>query len=43
VGESFLKIGIGIVTKPEEQKYSIVTPYKIINPAPGRSKKNQVK
>ena len=39
VGESFLKIGIGIVTKPEEQKYSIVTPYKIINPGTWKVKK----
>lgn len=31
VGENFLKIGIGIVTKPEEPKYSIVTPYQIVN------------
>jgi len=30
-GDPFLKIGIGIVTKPEEPKYSIVTPYKLIN------------
>ena len=30
-GDSFLKIGIGIVTKPDEPKYSIVTPYKLIN------------
>lgn len=31
VGESFLKIGIGVVTKPEEPKYSIATPYHLIN------------
>lgn len=31
VGEGFLKIGIGVVSKPDEPKYSIVTPYKIIN------------
>lgn len=30
-GETFLKIGIGMVAKPEELKYSIVTPYKLIN------------
>jgi hypothetical protein len=31
VGESFLKIGIGMVAKPQEQKYFFVTPYKLIN------------
>ena len=31
VGESFVKIGIGVLVKPEEPRYSIVTPYKIIN------------
>lgn len=31
VGENFLKIGIGIVSKPEEPRYSIVTPYPIVN------------
>ncbi len=32
VGDNFLKVGIGIVTKPEESKYSIVTPYELVNP-----------
>lgn len=43
-GDSFLKIGIGIVTKPEEPKYSIVTPYKLVNPGVWKvkEKKNQV-
>ncbi|MEJ7679679.1 MAG: hypothetical protein WKG06_17830 [Segetibacter sp.] len=31
VGDNFLKVGIGIVTKPEEPKYSIATPYQIVN------------
>jgi len=30
-GESFLKIGIGMVTKPEESKYFYATPYPVIN------------
>ncbi|MEO6453142.1 MAG: hypothetical protein ABIN97_03675 [Ginsengibacter sp.] len=38
-GDSFLKIGIGIVTKPEEPKYSIVTPYQLINPGTWKVKK----
>jgi hypothetical protein len=38
-GDSFLKIGIGIVIKPEEPKYSIVTPYQIINPGIWKIKK----
>ena len=32
VGEHFLVIGIGMVTKPEEPKYAISTPYKLVNP-----------
>jgi hypothetical protein len=38
-GGSFLKIGIGIVIKPEESKYSIVTPYQLINPGTWKVKK----
>ena len=30
-GESFLKIGIGMLTRPDTSRYSIVPPYKIIN------------
>ena len=39
VGETFLKIGIGMVAKPEEQKYFFVTPYKLINTGSWRVKK----
>lgn len=31
-GESFLKIGIGILVRPDTSKYSIVPPYEILNP-----------
>jgi len=31
VGDNFLIVGIGMVTKPEEPKYSFVTPYQIVN------------
>lgn len=31
VGDAFLVIGVGMVTKPEESKYSIVTEYKPVN------------
>lgn len=31
-GGSFLKIGIGIMERPDTAKYSIVPPYKILNP-----------
>lgn len=30
-GDKFLVIGIGMVTKPEEAKYAISTPYKLVN------------
>ena len=39
VGENFLKIGIGMVAKPEEQKYFFVTPYKLINSGSWKVKK----
>ncbi|MEP6596789.1 MAG: hypothetical protein ABJA71_12630 [Ginsengibacter sp.] len=38
-GDSFLKIGIGIVTKPDETRYSIATPYQLINPGIWKVKK----
>lgn len=31
VGENFLKIGVGMLIKPEESKYFFATPYKIAN------------
>lgn len=31
-GETYLKIGIGILVRPDTSKYSIVPPYEIINP-----------
>lgn len=40
-GDNFLKIGIGLVTKPEESKYSIVTPYQIKNGGEWRTKKKK--
>lgn len=39
VGESFLKIGIGMVTKPEEQKYTFVHPYQLVNAGSWKIKK----
>lgn len=39
VGEGFLKIGIGIVIKPQEPKYSIATPYQIVNAGMWKVKK----
>lgn len=38
-GESFLKIGIGMVVKPEEPAYFFVTPYKLVNPGAWQTKK----
>jgi len=38
-GDAFLKIGIGIVIKPDEPKYSIVTPYQLVNPGVWEVKK----
>lgn len=39
VGDNFLEVGIGMVTKPEEPKYSFVTPYKIANGGTWKVKK----
>jgi hypothetical protein len=33
VGGTFLKIGVGELEKPEEQKYSFATKYKVVKPA----------
>ena len=38
-GDPFLKIGIGIVTKPEDSKYFFATPYPLINPGVWKVKK----
>ena len=38
-GETFLKIGIGMVSKPEEQKYTFANPYPIVNPGIWKVKK----
>lgn len=40
-GESFLKLGIGMVSKPEEQKYLFTNPYPIVNPGLWRVKKKK--
>jgi hypothetical protein len=32
VGESFVKIGVGELLKPKEEKYSFFTNYKVVNP-----------
>ena len=40
-GDAFLKIGIGMVAKPQEPKYSIVTPYKILNGGNWKVKKDK--
>ncbi|MEO6328063.1 MAG: hypothetical protein ABIO55_03990 [Ginsengibacter sp.] len=39
VGEPFLKIGIGMVTKPQEPKYFIATPYQLVNGGTWKIKK----
>jgi hypothetical protein len=39
-GESFLKIGIGMIVKPEEPKYFFANPYQIVNPGVWKIKKN---
>lgn len=38
-GGSFLMIGIGMVTKPQEAKYAFVNPYPIVNPGSWKVKK----
>src|SRR5207253_7585882 len=38
-GEGFLKIGIGMVLKPQEPKYFFANPYRIINPGSWKVKK----
>jgi len=42
-GEVFLKIGVGILVKPEESKYSFATPYKNINSGRWKVKKKSDK
>ncbi|HEX8358442.1 MAG TPA: hypothetical protein VF610_13555, partial [Segetibacter sp.] len=41
VGESFLKVGIGMVTKPEEPRYFFVNPYKLSNTGSWEIKKKK--
>ncbi|MDQ2863738.1 MAG: hypothetical protein M3R50_08865 [Bacteroidota bacterium] len=43
-GENFLKIGIGMLMRPDTSRYSIVPPYKIINPGTWdvKTKRNKV-
>jgi hypothetical protein len=38
-GENFLKIGIGMVARPEESKYFFANPYQVINPGVWKLKK----
>ncbi|MEP7372714.1 MAG: hypothetical protein ABI675_04945 [Chitinophagaceae bacterium] len=38
-GEAFLKVGIGMIVKPEEPKYFFVNPYQIVNPGEWKIKK----
>ena len=38
-GEAFLKIGIGMIVKPEEPKYFFANPYQIVNPGVWKVKK----
>ena len=38
-GESFLRIGVGILEKPNEPKYAFTTPYKILNNGTWKVKK----
>ncbi len=42
-GDSFLKIGIGMVAKPGDAKYSFVTPYRLTNPGIWKLKKKKDK
>jgi hypothetical protein len=41
VGETFLKIGVGMLVKPEEANYFFVTPYKNINSGTWKVKKKK--
>jgi hypothetical protein len=43
-GESFIKIGIGVLIKPDASQYFIATPYEIVNPGTWETKKrnNQI-
>lgn len=43
VGDNFLKVGIGMVTKSEGGEYSFVTPYKIVNGGTWKVKKKSDK
>ncbi|HTE33620.1 MAG TPA: hypothetical protein VK666_24730 [Chryseolinea sp.] len=40
-GETFLKIGIGTVTKPEESKYAFANPYQIVNAGTWKIKRKE--
>jgi hypothetical protein len=40
-GDSFLKIGIGMVTKAKDEPYSIVAPYKLVNGGDWKYKKKK--
>ena len=39
VGEGFLRIGVGILEKPDEPRYAFTTPYKILEPGEWKVKK----
>jgi hypothetical protein len=40
-GDTFLKVGIGTLAKPDEKTYHFATPYKILDPGRWRVKKNK--
>jgi len=40
VGDPFVKIGIGVLAKPDEAHYAIITPYKILDPGVWQIKKH---
>lgn len=42
-GDNFLKIGVGMVARPDEQKYFFATPYSLINPGVWTVKKRSDK
>lgn len=39
VGEGFLRIGVGILEKPDEPRYAFTTPYKILEPGEWKVKR----
>jgi hypothetical protein len=42
-GDNFLKVGVGMVTKPQEEKYFFGAPYKLTNPGLWKIKKRKAR